>query len=462
EPQEYDEAEEYEALEEDESLYSTKKIDIEIYIPTEDESLYSTREIDLELYEPDDYAEDTESYYENAEEDIYEEGEAEYYASDEYYEDEYVNEEFVEEAYVDEEYIEEEYVNEEYDEDSFDIAYGDFEADYEPDDVLYEDDGGEELLGFWQRVKMRLSHLTAFDAVLASTGVVVLVVAFVILSMFLQSRQINKQIEALAPLGNELKEMGIVGGDGLFAMTDAALSGNFAQTADQEELNAEDTSSIEVIDIPESTKVNVSFVSVEKDLKIRFTDVNTGELITGTVFEVTLTNAAGKQLVLTDDDMDGIIYAQNVNAGVFDAVVTSTDKYKFPAIAQQVTVKDKVEYVVINVQDEVKTEKQINVAAEDTEKNVAAAEAEILKDTVEWVESTKTPVSGSESYLLVDKNTIADPSQVSKAAARMLFDTLSVTLEPSNVTLSVGSSIDLKGKEFANVTEGDIEYQYTA
>ncbi|MDE6056072.1 MAG: hypothetical protein K2G55_20480, partial [Lachnospiraceae bacterium] len=203
-----------------------------------------------------------------------------------------MNEEFVEEAYADEEYIEEEYVNEAYAEDSFDIAYGDSEADYETDDVLYGDDGEDELLGFWQRVKMRLSHLTAFDAVLASTGVVVLVVAFVILSMFLQSRQINKQIEALAPLGNELKEMGIVGGDGLFAMTDAALSGNFAQAADQEELNTENTSSIEVIDTPESTKVNVSFVSVEKDLKIRFTDVNTGELITGTVFEVTLTNTA--------------------------------------------------------------------------------------------------------------------------------------------------------------------------
>ena len=184
--------------------------------------------------------------------------------------------------------------------------------------------------------------------------------------------------------------------------------------------------------------------------------------ITGTVFEVTLTNARGKQLVLTDDDMDGIIHAQNVNAGVFDAIVTSTDKYSFPTVAQQVTVKDKVEYVVINdVQDEVKTEKQVNVAVEDTEKNVAAVEAEVLKDTVEWVESTKTPVSGSESYLLVDKNTIADPSQVSKAAARMLFDTLNVSLDPTSATLSVGSAIDLKGTEFTNKTEGDIEYQYT-
>lgn len=257
-------------------------------------------------------------------------------------------------------------------------------------------------------------------------------------------------------------DMGIAGDEGLLAMADAALLGNFAQTAGSEESDTEVASTIEVVEEPESTKVNVSFVSVEKDLKIRFTDVNTGELITGTVFEVTLTNARGKQLVLTDDDMDGIIHAQNVNAGVFDAIVTSTDKYSFPTVAQQVTVKDKVEYVVINdVQDEVKTEKQVNVAVEDTEKNVAAVEAEVLKDTVEWVESTKTPVSGSESYLLVDKNTIADPSQVSKAAARMLFDTLNVSLDPTSATLSVGSAIDLKGTEFTNKTEGDIEYQYT-
>ena len=289
-----------------------------------------------------------------------------------------------------------------------------------------------------------------------------MVAAAVILSMFQQSRQFNRQIEALAPLGGELMDMGIAGDEGLLAMADAALLGNFAQTAGSEESDTEVASTIEVVEEPESTKVNVSFVSVEKDLKIRFTDVNTGELITGTVFEVTLTNARGKQLVLTDDDMDGIIHAQNVNAGVFDAIVTSTDKYSFPTVAQQVTVKDKVEYVVINdVQDEVKTEKQVNVAVEDTEKNVAAVEAEVLKDTVEWVESTKRPVSGAESYLLVDKNTIADPSQVSKAAARMLFDTLNVSLDPTSATLSVGSAIDLKGTEFTNKTEGDIEYQYT-
>lgn len=467
EQQEYDEFEEYE--EQQEYEYTEEYDEIEEYERAEEyeeqadeEFLYRTMEIHVDAYVPDDYVEDTGSYYENVEEGIYEENEEAYYASDEYYDDEYNNayaiDEYADDEYVNELYLDEESVNEEYDEDSFDIAYGDFDMDYEDDTEMYEAEDVEEPFGFWQRVKMRLGNLTVFDAVLVSTGVVVMVAAYVILSMFVQSRQIDEQIEALAPLGTELKEMGIVGGDGLFAMADAALSGNFAQL---EEPSSENDLPLEVINTPEPSGVNVDFESVERDLKIRFTDVNTGELITGTVFEVTLTNAKGKQLVLTDDDMDGIIYAKNVNAGVFDAVVTSTDKYKFPTVAQQVTVKDKVEYVVINVQDEVKTEKQINVAAEDTEKNVAEAEAEILKDTVEWVESTKTPVSGSESYLLVDKNTIADPSQVSMAGARMLFDTLNVTLEPSNATLGIGSSIDLKGKEFSNSTEGDIEYQYT-
>ncbi len=167
-------------------------------------------------------------------------------------------------------------------------------------------------------LKERLHHLTAFDAILAATGVVLVVAAIVILSMFMQSSALNKQITALAPLGSELKNMGIVGENGLIAMSNAALSGAFVQDLSTEETTTTEEESSEPV---ASGKVSVNFVSVEKDLKIRFTDEITGELVTGTVFEVTLTNAKGKKLVLTDDDMDGIIYAQNVNAGVFEAVI---------------------------------------------------------------------------------------------------------------------------------------------
>lgn len=448
EPEEYQEEQEYEELEEYEEEQESEESEeyqeyeeaYEEYIEEYEEEaaqeyepeemLYNTKEINIETYVPEDYAEDTESYYDQSE-DMYDDGEeTEYYESDAYYDD-----------------------------DSFDIGYGAYDDDYENDLAAFGANAAKEPIRFMDALKERLHHLTAFDAILAATGVVLLVAAIVIFSMFMQSRALNKQITALAPLGGELKNMGVVGEDGLLAMSNAALSGAFVQDLSTEEETT--TTEEESLEPAASGKVNVSFVSVEKDLKIRFTDEYTGELITGTVFEVTLTNAKGKKLVLTDDDMDGIIYAQNVNAGVFDAVITSTEKYTFPTAAQQVTVKDKVEYVVVNIQDEVKTEKQINVSAEDTEKNDAAVEAEVLKDTVEWVESTKTPVSGTESYLLVDQNTIADPSQTSKAAARMLFDTLHVALDKSEITLKVGAGTTLKGTEFSDTKEGDIEYQYT-
>ena len=389
-----------------------------------------------DLYPAQDYAEDTESYYEDAEYENFED-DADYYESDEYYDDEY------------------------YDDDSFDTAYGEFDNHFHDDD--FGSDGmlsDGKVVPFPERLKHWVRHMSAFDVILTCTGVVLVVAAVVILSMFMQNKKVNEQIEALAPIGSELTQMGVVGGDGLLAMSDAALLGNFAQ----EESTIEEISSIAVVEEenPQADNVNVSFTSVEKDLKIRFTDSKTGELITGTVFEVTLTSAKGKKLVLTDDDMDGIIYAKDVNPGVFDAIVTSTDKYTFPTTPQQVTVKDKVEYVVINVQDEVKTENQVNVAVEDTQKNDAAKEEEVLKDTVEWVESTQTPVSGSENFLLVDKNTIADPSQTSKAAARMLFDTLNVSLDKANVTMNVGAAAELKGTTFTDSKEGDIEYKYTA
>lgn len=415
--------------------------------PTEeyDSEEYDSEESEVSEYYADDYAEDTGSYYD--EDGAYDEDEGEYYESEEY-SDEY---------------------EEEYDEDSFDIAYGginnhyddSYDGGYDDDydereqDVIFGTDFAGKMQSVLYNLKKRASNMTALDAVLVTTGVVLLAAVLVIMSMFLTNRRVGEHIQAIAPIGTELSGIGIVGGDGLSSMTNAALFGDFL---DEQESTSENMSENSV----EGGKVSVSFTSVEKDLKIRFTDANSGELITGTKFEVKLVNTSSKnEMVLTDDDMDGIIYAENIRAGVFDAVITSTDKYQFPTVAQQVTVKDKVEYVVINVQDEVKSEKQVNVAAEDTQKKDAAAEEVKLTDTVEWVESTKTPIGGSESYLPVDKNTIPDPSSVSKAAARMLFDTINVTLDKSSLSLKMGATAKLSGTSFSDKTEGDTEYKYT-
>lgn len=421
---------------------------------------YAEQDYEAEEYAKQDY--EHENYAEHGKE-------ADAYEAEDYTEQDYEAEDYAEQGYEAEDYIEkhltaQHYTEEDFDsedeeesEDSFDTAYGDVDNHYDNDIASFGANLQQKGKNAVEWIKDTVTHMTAFDAIVACTGVVLVVAAIVILNMFLGSKRLDGQIEAMAPVGEDLTNIGIVGEDGLLAMADAMLSGTLetmTETDTEEESSSEEN-------VPETSRVNVSFVSVEKDLKIRFTDADTGALITGTAFEVILTNAKGKELRLVDEDMDGIIYATDVNPGVFEAVVVSTDKYKFPTASQQVTVKKKVEFAVINVQDEVKKESQVNVAVEDTEKQDAIKEEVKLTDTVEWVESTKTLISGSEGYLPVDKNTIADPSKAARADARKLFDTLNVTLDQTSLSLAIGGSAQLKGSEFTDSTEGDIAYKYT-
>lgn len=366
-------------------------------------------------------------------------------------------------------YEEESYEEEEWDEDAYDTGYAPTDAaagGHQPKNHHNKNKSHGRKSFDWSAttevIREFVHNLTPFDVILVCTGVVLLIGAIVAGSMVLASKNIDEQIQAIVPVGTELSRVGIVGESGLLAMADARL-------------NAAEDSSMEIEDVvyttessdEENVQVSVNFESVEKDLKIRFTNAATGQLITGNAFEVTLTSSQGKKLVLVDEDMDGIIYADNIKAGKFEAVITSTDKYKFPATAQQVTVKDKVEFVVINVQDEVKSEAQVNVAAEDTQKADAAKEEVKLTDTVEWVESSKTLIGGTESYLPVDKSLIQDPSTSSRLGTGIyLFDGLSVTLNKGSIdSLYVGSSETLTGTSFTdskeekdNVTK---EYTYT-
>lgn len=486
EVEEYEDEEYEEAYEESEEYYEDETYEDETY---EDEICEDETYEEAEAYAEDDsyYADDyeAEEYYADEEFEEYDEAteydDAETYEeNEEYYESEYYeSEEYDEEYYESEEYDEneeeylyaeydneeddnEEYDNQEYDNDeSFDTGYDEYTSTYDRDEEEYfEDTSSVKLL---ERIKEFVRNMTALDAIVTVTGVVILVAALVIFSIAHQSNEIDEQIEAIVPVGTELSSVGIVGESGLLAMTDAQI---MAQQDTQIEAEEVITSEVEE-ETKEAVKVSVSFTSVERDLKIRFTDAATGELITGTAFEVTLTNAKGKQLILTDDDMDGIIYATSVNAGKFDAVITSTDKYKFPTTPQQVTVKDKVEYVVINVQDEVKTEAQVNVAVEDTEEKVAVEEEVKLTDTVEWVESSKEVASGTEGYTKIEKSTIPDPSQLSLNSKRMLFDTLNVTLDKTSLKLYAGGSVTLEGTSFSDYEEtlensDKNQYQFTS
>ena len=131
--------------------------------------------------------------------------------------------------------------------------------------------------------------------------------------------------------------------------------------------------------------------SLDKDLKIQIVNQKTGKVITGTAFEVTVTDSAKKTESYTDKDKDGIIYVKSMKPGKCTVSMKASGGYSVPTDITA-DVKANIEYKAVDVSAEIKSESQINVAKEDsnTTGNDSAGTAQTLKDTVEYVESTKT------------------------------------------------------------------------
>ena len=135
--------------------------------------------------------------------------------------------------------------------------------------------------------------------------------------------------------------------------------------------------------------------SVEKDLKIKFVNEKNGRVITGTAFAVEVTGADKKAKSYTDEDKDGIIHIKEIEGGSYKVSMKSADGYQSSSDITA-TVKDKIEYAVVDVTDEIKKESEINVSKEDGAYgggNTDSSTIDVtLTDTVEFVESTKTPI----------------------------------------------------------------------
>ena len=114
--------------------------------------------------------------------------------------------------------------------------------------------------------------------------------------------------------------------------------------------------------------VNISLRSIQKDLKIKFHDSQSGLLIEKVPFTVSVKSGDGTN-IYDDTDRDGIIYIPTVPAGditVFMSDITEENVTYRADKSQTITVAEKIEYAKIDVSDEIKTEDQINVAEEDT------------------------------------------------------------------------------------------------
>ena len=223
--------------------------------------------------------------------------------------------------------------------------------------------------------------------------------------------------------------------------------------------------SVEDIEAPislEEAKPNILKVlslvlsSVEKDLKIKLVDED-DTLVKNVPWSVTLTDDEGNESEEADDDQDGIIHLTDISAGDYSVTLNPSDalsEYEIPVSAQSVCVKAKVEYKVIaNIKDEIKTEKEINVAAEDTGGNQAAepeaAPAPVSNDTVEFVESTKSGNGEGYEEATPDLTKTAKLIQSSRLVAAL--DRIMANAKSNFGNLSVGYPVLLACDSDAHV-----------
>ncbi len=253
----------------------------------------------------------------------------------------------------------------------------------------------------------RKEPMAALDIAIALTGVLVLAAAVFTTSMYLGRNEQNKQMEAVAAVGKNLEAIGMSGEEVLSAVAVAAQ--NVSEEASEEETTETETG-YEEKDLEANVDVILKLSSMQKDMKIKFADKNSGKLIGNQPFTVKLEGASSQNA--KDDDKDGIIYLKDLKAGDYVVTVTGPDEIsgrKAAGISGRVTVKDKIEYKKVDVTDEIKKESEINVAKEDTA--IAPAVESVLQDTVEWVESTKTPAGNGQEYEEVGKSDIPEPAQ---------------------------------------------------
>lgn len=327
--------------------------------------------------------------------------EALYRADDEIPDEEYEDEDYSDEEYEDDYYADEDYDDEYYEDEDYDY---DVEDDYDYEDEKYPS------RNIFVRSGRHIANMSSLDRVLAIFGICILAAAIVTGSIYFGKRTASKQVAAFADIGGAMDGIEVIGESGLLAMADAE-SMRMVMVLEEEEVVEEATNQ------EGSIEVTLNLTSIQSDIKIKFANKSTGKLIRGVPFEVEVSGKSGKKYEMKDEDKDGIIYQNKVDAGTYTvkALPLEGDEWKeylLPAAASTIEVTDTIAYKKIDVSDEIKKESEINAAAEDTAIQDTQVESQ-LTDTVEWVESTKTPGDSADGYDEIGKDQIPDPSTIS-------------------------------------------------
>lgn len=253
--------------------------------------------------------------------------------------------------------------------------------------------------------------LHPMDRVVGITGIVVCLLAVVTMAFLFRDRSMTQQVSAFAEVGENLEQVSVADESVFLAVADGAIARQQAAAAVENETTEEESESAEEQENNEISIVEVEMrlTSIERDLKIKMVNKKTGKLVPGIPFEVEIKGPTST-ITRVDEDKDGIIYLTSLKGGNFKVRLIGPkdlEGYQLPEVGETVTVKNEIEYKKIDVEEEIKTEAEINAAVEDTQ--IKQEVESVITDTVEWVESTKTAVGGEE-YLEVKKSDIPDPS----------------------------------------------------
>lgn len=107
--------------------------------------------------------------------------------------------------------------------------------------------------------------------------------------------------------------------------------------------NSENTLTRQIME--DMLTLSVSAVSVERDVRVCIKDYH-GELRTGESFEVALTRSNTSktgEIRLTDDDCDGVLYADDLEPGSYTVRLMPLNDYIVPDIPLSITVKNTVD-----------------------------------------------------------------------------------------------------------------------
>ena len=364
------------------------------------------------------------------------------------------DEELEDEDYEDEDYEDDEDDEDYEDEDYEDEDYEDEDEEYDEEDE-YEYDDDED--GVFVRFKRFLAEMSTLDMIVAMLGIVVIAGVAVTSALFVNAKTIEKQVESFASVGEEVQGISVIGESGLVAVSESAKLSAMIDLEEEPEGPAEP-------DDEEQNKgieVTLNLTSIQSDLKIKFVNKATGKLIGGVPFEVEVSNGK-KTFDLRDDDKDGIIYQTGIEAGTYQVTAKpfkdgSYEDYKLPLSAASVKVTDTITYKKVDVADEVKSESEINAAKEDTAIQDMTEES-ALTDTVEWVESTKTPVDSNVSYKEINKDQIPDPATLSAAGGfmKMVNDGIMPLSEPTPTTPTCTCTSKCANEEAAQGANCDV------